>query len=555
MQQHAILIPTSRFVAEGMRSEVGKIPPVVIPIQGKTLLDLMVKERNRVFPTAPIFLVVNQGKELVWELLSRNAYDNVHTIEVPELPDLGETIEFALGKIKLFKDLQVTINFGDTLVSFETLPTDDTIYYESCRESYLWTSFEQKAGKISKIIDRYGSESLAVSDVFVGAFNIRNPALFLKELRRTKRRHIKDVSKFYSALHGYLSRRDYKIQKAPTWLDFGHVENYHRARRCSSIARSFNSLEFNDYRPTVTKTSSHADKLRNEIKWYLDLPRDFKCYAPQVINYDLKKPAVELEYYGYPTLAELFTTAGHGLEIWWPIIQSINKILQEMRHYSSKTPAPQRREILSEMYIEKTRQRIAELDSHPVLGALANESLSINGKRLPSLKSFTKVLPKICKAAGILHSPGFTLIHGDLCFSNILFDTRMRLAKLIDPRGSFGKPGIYGDPRYDLAKILHSTEGKYDLVKSNQFFAIVEGDSINYSLYTKPIQETAAKFFREVLSGSFKDEFNEASLIESLLFASLISLHNESLHHQIAFLAIALTKLNAQARRLKIRVA
>jgi hypothetical protein len=206
------------------------------------------------------------------------------------------------------------------------------------------------------------------------------------------------------------------------------------------------------------------------------------------------------------------------------------------------------------MHIKKTQDRILDLEGHPVLGSLVTSALTVNGKKMPSLKAFSAALPKLCRVGGILKPVPFTLIHGDFCFSNILFDTRMRLAKLIDPRGSFGVPGIFGDPRYDLAKVLHSSSGKYDLVKSNQFFAIVEGTKLDYSIYTKPIHETAAKFFNEILSESFADDFKQAELIEALLFASLISLHNESLHHQIAFLGIALTKLNEQAKRLKVKI-
>lgn len=552
--QHAILVPTSRYVAEGMRGEVGKIPPIIIPIHGKPLLDLIVKERNRTFPTAPIYLVVNQGKQLVWELLSRAAYENVYTIEVPELPDLGETVEWALRKLPLNHKTAVTINFGDTLVNFKEPPSGDTVFFETCRESYLWTSFEERAGKITKITDRFGGESLAPSKVFAGVFNIKEPLKFLKALEQSKPDTDSRVSKFYHGLNTYLKGRNYSIEKAPVWLDFGHIENYHRARRSSSIARSFNSLEFSDTRPTVTKTSSHSEKLRNEIKWYLNLPQDFKCYAPQVIAYDLKKPSVELEYYGYPTLAELYVTAGHGLEIWWPVIKSVEGILKQMRTHRASTSSVARAKIQTDMYIKKTQDRIRNLEFHPVLGPLTATGLTVNGRKLPSLTAFSKALPKLCRAAGLLKPVQFTLIHGDFCFSNILFDTRMRLVKVIDPRGSFGAPGIYGDPRYDLAKVLHSFSGKYDLIKSNQFFALVDGNKLDYNIYTKPIHETASKFFNEILFESFGSDLKQAELIEALLFASLISLHNESLHHQIAFLGIALTKLQAQAKSLGVRV-
>ncbi len=531
-----------------MRLEVGKVPPVLISVHGRPLIELLVEERDLHFPDTPIHLVVNQGKEQIWEFLSRTPLKGVHTLEVPDLPDLGETIQYALTELSLDSSTQLTINFGDTVVNFKSAPTTDSIFYETCRESYLWTSFKQKRGRITEIVDRFGSESLAPNDVFTGVFTVSNPRELLKELKRSKADPVQKISKFYVALSNYLSQKSYRLVKAPRWLDFGHVENYHRARKHSSLARSFNSLVFDENRPTVTKTSSRSEKLRDEINWYLNLPRDFKCYAPQVISFDLNKPSVELEYYGYPTVAELFVTAGHGLEIWWPVIKSIESILGQMRRYSSPITSAKRRAILSEMYIEKTISRINDLDSHPVLGPLTNEPILVNGKKLPALKDFCSILPRLCKQGGVLESGNFTLIHGDFCFSNILFDTRMRLAKVIDPRGSFGTPGIFGDPRYDIAKILHSSDGNYDLVKSNQFFAIADGHSINYSIYTKPIHTTASKFFREILGNSFKEDLGPSTLIEALLFASLISLHNESLHHQIAFLGIALNKLAEQCK-------
>ena len=48
-----------------------------------------------------------------------------------------------------------------------------------------------------------------------------------------------------------------------------------------------------------------------------------------------------------------------------------------------------------------------------------------------------------------------SVVHGDLCQANIHDDLRSRVGKLVDPRGSFGTAGIYGDPRYDVAKLYH----------------------------------------------------------------------------------------------------
>ncbi len=552
---HAILIPSSRYVSEGMRLEVGNIPPVLISVRGKTVLQMIADQRDERSPKAPIYLIVNQGKEQVWEYLYRNPIEELYLIEVPELPDLGKTIEYALGKIPLDRDSELLINFGDTVVEPFNPPSGNEVFYETCHESYLWTSFTQRAGQIAKIIDRFTLESLAPHDVFVGLFSIAKPIQFLSEIKKAKADKKNRISKFYVALKRYYQRQgDYRLIRTKKWLDFGHVENFHRARKQSSIARNFNSLAFNEHRPTVVKTSTKTTKLRDEINWYLKVPQQFKCFVPQIIDYNLKNPKVELEYYGYPTIAELYVSAGHGLEIWWPVITAVKSVLLEMRRYKADYNAAQRRSILTEMYVNKTVERVKQLEQHPVLGSAVTEPLTVNGKRLPALRDFLEVLPQLCAASGLLKSKPFTLIHGDFCFSNILFDTRMRLPKLIDPRGSFGKAGIYGDSRYDLAKLLHSFDGKYDLIKSNQFFALLNKQRLNYSVYSKPIHNTASKFFRESLMADFGSELEEAALIEALLFASLIPLHEESLQQQIAFLGIALTKLNQQCIKYQIEL-
>ena len=61
--------------------------------------------------------------------------------------------------------------------------------------------------------------------------------------------------------------------------------------------------------------------------------------------------------------------------------------------------------------------------------------------------------------------------HGDLCFSNILFDTRVESIKCIDPRGITpkGEYSIYGDRRYDLAKLYHSVVGLYDFIIAGRY--------------------------------------------------------------------------------------
>ena len=70
---------------------------------------------------------------------------------------------------------------------------------------------------------------------------------------------------------------------------------------------------------------------------------------------------------------------------------------------------------------------------------------------------------------------------------DIMVDNNFSFIKVIDPRGRFGKYDIYGDPRYELAKIMHSIDGKYDYIIGDFFEVAYDLDSciISYKIFDK----------------------------------------------------------------------
>ena len=155
------------------------------------------------------------------------------------------------------------------------------------------------------------------------------------------------------------------------------------------------------------------------------------------------------------------------------------------------------------------------------------------------------------------------IVHGDLCLSNILYDLRSRVCKLLDPRGSFGSAGIYGDPRYDVAKLYHSTYGLYDFITNDLFHVSVAGREIRLEIRRRPqhgeIRERFEKVFfgkrghstfltpsgdRSESGGEKVDcplfDRREILLLTGLLFASMPALHYDEPSRQIAMYARAM---------------
>jgi hypothetical protein len=130
----------------------------------------------------------------------------------------------------------------------------------------------------------------------------------------------------------------------------------------------------------------------------------------------------------------------------------------------------------------------------------------------------------------ISHTKG-CIIHGDFCFSNILYDLNNQIIRLIDPRGSFGEPGIYGDPRYDMAKLRHSIAGMYDYIVSDLFEINETETGFEGKIFNDSAQDELISEFDNLLT-EFGYDPKEIAIIEGLLFISMLPLHQDKPQRQ-----------------------
>ena len=162
----------------------------------------------------------------------------------------------------------------------------------------------------------------------------------------------------------------------------------------------------------------------------------------------------------------------------------------------------------------------------PVLAKLlqSTQTIRLNGAELDPLPT---LWPWVEDEVGRLSPIEGSLIHGDLCFSNILYDLRGGICRLIDPRGSFGQAGLYGDPRYDLAKLNHSVRWLYDFIVADLFSVTDDGDfDYELAIFHRAYHgDIAAGFAQEIFAGY---AMAEIELITGLLFASMIPLARRS---------------------------
>lgn len=540
---YSVIIPSAKSVPLEMQ-KIGKLPPVIYPIGNSIVFDLLRKQYES---AKDIIILVGEDKEKVYQMVNEDkaCEDNksIKIIDIPLYADLGRTIQYGLNKTVY----PIIINFADTIVDDLSIDedSDDIIYYSKGFYSKKWTYFDvNENGIIDRIFDKSEKYFEGEKKIFVGVFKISHPKVLDEILENNSK--IKGENIFYKSIQQYSEMYKFKFIETRKWNDIGHIENYSQSKLAVQ-AREFNSIEIDDNRGILKKTSTQKTKLINEILWYLKLPSDLEYVRPRIFAYSLsyKSPFVSMEYYAYHTLHELFLYGDLSKQQWVRIFEKIKFICSDFNKYVVEDEAAINKS-MKDVYLFKTIERIEQLRNNSLFDNFFEKNIIVNGSKFLSLNCIEKKLYD-CVPRILLNRKKFNIIHGDLCFSNILIDDTLSFIKLIDPRGNFGEFDIYGDQRYEIAKMYHSIDGKYDYVIKDLFKIYFNTDepTIKFEIQKKLIHDQIKSVFELCFEDYFNSNKNEIVTIESLLFLSMIPLHKENIKHQMAFLAIGLSLLNS----------
>jgi thiamine kinase-like enzyme len=190
----------------------------------------------------------------------------------------------------------------------------------------------------------------------------------------------------------------------------------------------------------------------------------------------------------------------------------ISKIIDELENLHKISSIKANLEDMYEMYVNKTLKRIEPVTKY--LNLNKNSILVVNNIRVEPILPFdTEIVEKMYKHLSPIRY--FTPIHGDPTFSNIFVSNDLSI-KFIDPRGSFGKQKIYGDPRYDFAKLYYSAIGNYDQFNLKNFRLKVDGNRFTLSINSSGFEETEI-IFRTRLNSIYSD----IKILHALIWLSL----------------------------------
>jgi hypothetical protein len=412
----------------------------------------------------------------------------------------------------------VRIILGDTLITDSFDSNEDFVYTGPVDYSRRWCLVSTRPdGVITGYVDKQqhaGPHLRAIA----GYYHLLDGEWFYECVQASLHALEQELS---DVLRRYGERRPIHAQPAAQWYDFGHIDTLADARRRLISSRSFNRLRVDPLLNTITKTSTYNEKLADELNWYLQLPKELQVLIPRLLEYENHdgKVSIKQEFYGYSSLAELFVFGNLTASTWGSVLRRIFDVQRLFRSHKGELTL---REI-SRIYVDKTISRIDELRaSGPEwMTTVSHASIIYNGRELVNVPH---LLPQICRFGEMLaRSAEVCIVHGDLCFSNILFDFNNQIVRLVDPRGDFGRKGIYGDPRYDAAKLRHSVCGLYDFIVFDMFSLTHQANEFTATIYCENHREIGRLFDELVVESGF--DSHEIQFIEGLLFLSMVPLH------------------------------
>jgi len=534
-----VLILSAGKIEKDLEKIIGDIPSGLISLNGKPvifrIIDKLVSEGF-----TKISIIIGYKKEIIQKIISEHyrgiEFKFIYS-EFAKPP--GNSIKTA---INYCSDEKVLILLSSTLYENNLLDlinknNNFVLSSKKFKSPKNWCVITQKNQKINKIFDK--DNNLVKNEnhyVLIGCYFF-NDVKLLKSILETFNEE--DRIEISYILDKYKQKNDILVEFSEQWHDVGHLENYFSTKQFLLKARHFNSLYFNKDEKTITKKSENKIKLIDEINWYKNIPKDFFKLLPKLINSDISNdPFLKLEYIKYPTLSEIWLYDNFSTIFWLKIIDELFEIIHKFNNFKKDVSIQD----YHFMYFDKTVQRIDDLTTSNILfkKIFDEPTILINNIKFQNWSILKhKIKSKINDLYNVKDN---CIIHGDLYFSNILYDSKNNDFKIIDPRGKWSK-GNSGDIKYDIAKIRHSVVGGFDIITNGLYsISYEEKNGILFEAYKPKNHELICKKLDSLIEKSWNIE--DIKMIEGLLFISMIPLHKDNFERQLAFYSIGIQRLN-----------
>lgn len=315
-------------------------------------------------------------------------------------------------------------------------------------------------------------------------------------------------------------------------LDLAKIGDFLSFISGSTATRHFNQVQIDAY--YYTKSSSDRRKMLAEYSFYGLAPESMRPWLIQPFDYQDNGERASykmLRYY----LADGALQWVHGAfdaETFESFVDRLLFFLAERpRRACSKM---QSAAVARELFVTKLEVRVKQflaLEEGQRINALA-ASATRELDLTQQLERYLWLYTRYEKGFIFDH---FVVGHGDPCFSNVLYDQRRYLLKLIDPKGAVNEEELWTHPLYDLCKVSHSALGDYDFI-NNGLYSVGFADTNDLVLGLGHTNHVALKpIFQRRVRAMGHDE-RIIRLGEASLFLSMLPLHIDYPNKVIAFM-------------------
>ena len=293
--------------------------------------------------------------------------------------------------------------------------------------------------------------------------------------------------------------------------EFGLLEEYEKLGQIKT--RPFNRITVDGDVLTKEPVDDQGRKLaKRECAWYMKAKDKGIKGLPLVYE----TSPLKMEYIKGKNIYD----CNYGYEDKKRILTGLVDTLKSL-HESESVPADSFS--LREAYYNKTMQRLSKIQA--LVPFATEKTIRVNCRDCRNVFYYRD---KLEKALSRIKCDEFEFIHGDCTFSNLMIRDNGEPV-LIDPRGYFGFSEIFGDERYDWAKLYYSIVGNYDRFNLKKFtldiggHSIVDGkvidsigDEVRLSIESNGWEDMEKDFFE--LTGADKDEIK---LLHAVIWLSL----------------------------------
>lgn len=441
-----------------------------------------------------IRVIVGHQSEKIKYFLNAYNHTDVKLFKQSNLNGLSGAIYEGL-KDSTSLDGNLLIILGDILPTSKFTLDEQFISVKEVPDYSRWCMADVNSdNKVVEFIDKPDEKpntDLAVSGIY-----------YLKNIDLVKK-YLED-----QFIHNEKTKNEFQfssvLQKLPLFvkfidiIDFGTLEEY-LENRAIKKSRSFNELIQDGYKITKLSTTKRQ-KIIDEYNWFMNIPDEIKRFTPRVYSLNLLDTSYTMETIKYPTLRDIYLFISSEKEDYINAFKSLFDYLECTKLQNTNTGENYLKKIYSKT-VDRVEQLSDDYDKVLINNFLMNFYFVIhNSKDLPCI------------------------MHGDFCFSNILYNISNNDFKLIDPRGE-----IFGSHYYEVAKLMHSVLFDYDFIDAELYSIDSNKNTVVYNEGKEIVKQV---FIEELKSRYNEDEIKLIYYICASLFLSMIPLHSHNVNNQ-----------------------